>query len=635
MKVENKTSKRNLSPKVKKIISLYAVCGVIIHLYSLFYLFLTPQLHSALHLLFTLSLVFLLYKPKGELKNDKDNIEKVPFYDIILSCVSIVPTLYIFIEWESFIRRSSMPTMLDIIFGIILVILILEATRRVMGLVLPIIATIFIAYAFFGFLIPGGLGHRGTSLIRFISGQFMTLTGIFSQPIQVSSRMIFMFILFGAFLVVSGAGETLLQIANSIAGKAKGGAGKVAVVASGLLGMVSGSATSNVAVTGQFTIPMMKKTGFSSQLAGAIEAVASTGGTMAPPIMGAGAFIMAEILGIRYGEVVRAAILPAVLYYFSIFLIVHLEAEKLGLKGMSSDEIPKLLPILKKGVHVLIPLVYLLVLVFSYYPILRAALYSTLLLIVVSLIRKETRMGFKKIYEALNMGMYNITPIAMTCATAGIVIGCINLTGSGQKFSVLVMMIGENSPLLALIVTAIITIILGMGLPATAAYILAAVMTAPALMRLGFPALGSHLFVFYYACLAQITPPIALAAYVGAGIAQSDPLKTALTSVRLGIVALLVPFMFIRAPVLLLQGDPRQIVQVAITAFIGVAGMGIGLSGYFKKPVPILFRILLIIGGIFLIEPGAFTNTIGFILIFIPIILMLFERKDAGNSKVE
>lgn len=626
-----KTSQRNLNSKVKIIISIYAVIGVALHLYSLFYAYITPQLHSSMHLLFTLSLVFLLYKPKRELKRDKDIIDKIPLYDKIFSLLSFVIPLYIFIDWQQFIRRSAFPNQLDIIFGFILIILLLEATRRIIGLVLPIIAISFSAYAFFGFLIPGPLGHRGTSILRYISGQFMTLDGVFSAPLQVSSRMIFMFILFGAFLTVSGAGDILIKMANSIAGRTRGGPGKIAVVASSLMGMVSGSASANTATTGQFTIPLMKKTGFTPQLAGAIEAVASTGGTMMPPIMGAGAFIMADILGISYLEIVKAAILPSVLFYVSVYVMVHLEAIKIGLKGLPDNEIPKLLPLLKKGAHILIPIVVLIWLVFSHYPILRSALYSIFVLILVSQIQKTSRFGFKKIYKALEIGMYNMLPLAMCCATAGIVIGSINLTGLGPKFSILLTTIAGSNLILALVVSAIITLILGMGLPATAAYIVAAVITAPALMRLGFTPIGSHLFAFYYACLAQITPPIALAAYIGAAIAGSDPFKTAMTAVRLGIVALIVPFMFIRNPALILQGDLGQIALSSITALVGVIGLGIGLTGYFNKKVPILFRVMLIVGGIFLMEPGEFTNIAGLILIILPLILMMFVTKISGD----
>lgn len=625
----NLTNKRNLSNSIKYYASIYAVIGVVLHLYSLFYAYITPQLHSSLHILFTLSLVFIYYKPKKEDKHD-DKIDKIPLYDLALSLISFSIPLYIFLDWDQFIRRSAFPNNIDIILGFTLIILLLEATRRVMGLVLPIIAIAFSSYAFFGYIIPGDLGHRGSSILRYISGQFMTLEGVFSAPLQVSSRMIFMFILFGAFLTISGAGDILLRMSNSIAGRFRGGPGKVSVVASSLMGMVSGSASANTATTGQFTIPMMIKTGFKPQLAAAIESVASTGGTLMPPIMGAGAFIMADILGVPYLEVVKAAILPSVLFYVSIYVMLHLEASKLNIGGLPDNEIPELLPILKNGFHILIPIFVLIYLVFTYYPILKSAAYSIIVLIIISQINKSTRIKLKDIYKAFDTGMYNIIPLAMCCATAGIVVGCINLTGLGPKFSSLLTIVAGDNLIIALVVSAIITIILGMGLPATAAYIVAAVIAAPALIRLGYPPLGSHMFAFYYACLAQITPPIALAAYIGASIAGSNPLKTAITAVRLGLIALVVPFMFIRSPALILQGDTLYIIQCSITALIGVIGLSIGLTGYFNKKVPIIFRLMLLFGGLFLIDTGLFSNMLGIMLIFVPIVLMLIIKRNIG-----
>jgi TRAP transporter 4TM/12TM fusion protein len=629
----NRSNKRKLHTKASFFIKYWAVFGAVTHLYSIFIAYLTPQVHVALHLLFTLSMVFLLFKAQ---KTEPLENESISWYDYILSGLSLLVTGYILFDWQGILVRIARPNQIDIIFAIIALVLILEGTRRVMGLALPIIALVFVAYAFLGNLLPGFLGHRGATLSRFASMQYMAMEGIWSSPVQVSSKMIFMFTLFGSVLLFSGAGEKLMGLAWAFAGRYAGGPGKVAVVSSGLMGMVSGSASANVATTGQFTIPMMKRMGFTARMAGAIEAVASTGGTLAPPVMGAGAFIMTEILGISYFSVIKAAAIPAIIYYISAFFVVHFESKRLGLKGMPKSELPSKVKAVKDGMMVIIPILLLLYLVFTYYPILRSALISTGCIILVSFFTKKNKMTIQKIVDALADGMTGMITLALCCASAGIVVGCIAMTGLGPKFATVLLVLAGNAKWIALVISMIVTIILGMGLPPTAAYVVAASVAAPALLKLGFEPLGTQMFIFYFSCLAQITPPVAMAAFVGASIAGTDPLKTAITSMRLGLVALIIPFMFIGSPTLLMEGNIGSILWDTGIAIVGVVVCSIGLIGYFQVSMNIVWRILCIAGGLLLIQPGLLTDAIGAILIVVVLGYNMYQYKiNAGRSPTQ
>jgi len=609
----NKSNKRHLGKIETQIIYWWSVLGVIIHLYSMLIAYYTLQVHMAIHLFFTLSLVFLVYRAKSTAPNPEK--ERIAFYDYIFSILSMVVTGYIIYDWQGIIDRVAKPNRMDLMFAVILILLILEGCRRVMGIVLPIIALAFTAYSFLGPVIPGVFGHRGASFVRFMSIQYMTTEGVWGSPTQVSSKMIFMFTLFGSFLLVSGAGDKLMRIAVAFAGKYAGGPGKVAVVSSGLMGMVSGSASANVATTGQFTIPMMKKMGFSSHMAGAIEAVASTGGTLAPPVMGAGAFIMAEILGISYLKIVKAAAIPALIYYICAFFVVHYESKRLGLVGMRKEELPPKIQSIRDGLLVIIPVCVLLFLVFIYYPVMKSALMSIIALLIVSWFTKNNKMTLKKILDAFSKGMIDIVTLSLCCATAGIVVGCISVTGLGIKFASALVSLSGDSLWIALVAGMLVTIILGMGLPATAAYVVGASVVAPALLKMGFDPLGTQMFVFYFSCLAQITPPIALASYVGAAIAECNPMKCAVTSMRLGVVALVIPFMFIDSPTLLMEGTAFAIMKDFTMACIGVVACAIGLAGYFKTSVNLLLRLACIAGGLLMVMPGAITDLIGFLMI--------------------
>lgn len=604
-----KSCKRNLGGIDAKIVYVWSIAGAFLNLYSLFIAKWTLQVHMALSLMFTMSLAFLVYKRSKSVPSKER--ERIAVYDWVLAVIAVVPNVYIMLNWKGIIDRVARPDTADKIMAVLLIVLILEGCRRAMGNILPLIALVFTAYTFLGQYIPGALGHRGTNISRYLAIQFMSTEGVFSSPTQTSSRMIFIFTLFGAFLVVSGGGDKLMDIAFAFAGRFTGGPAKVAVVSSGLMGMVSGSASANVATTGQFTIPMMKKLGFSNQMAGAVEAVASTGGTLAPPVMGAGAFIMAEMLGISYIEVVKAATIPAVIYYVCAFFVIHFESKRLGLVGLAPDALPAKKKAILDGMIVIVPIATLLILVFRFYPVMRSALIAILAIIVVSWFYKDLRMTPKKVLKALADGMEGLITLSMCCATAGIVVGCIQLTGLGTKFASVLSALSNGSGFIALVLGMIVVIILGMGLPATAAYVVGATVVGPALLKMGFDPLPSQMFIFYYSCLAQITPPIALASYVGASIAECDPLKCAVTSMRLGLVALIIPFMFIYNPTLLWVGMGGDILFDAVVAVIGVIVCSCGLAGFFTSKLNIFQRSMCVASGLLLILPGWITDLTG------------------------
>ena len=560
-----KSCKRKLGGIESQIVNVWGVVGSLLNLYSLFVAKWTLYVHMSLSFLFTLSLVFLIYKRNETVPSNER--ERIAFYDWILAILALLPNFYIIFFWTDLINRVARPSLLDLSMAFLLIILILEGCRRVMGSILPLIALCFTAYALLGQYIPGALQHRGTDFARYLAIQFMSTEGVFSSPTQTASRMIFIF--------------TVMNIAFAFAGRFVGGPAKVAVVSSGLMGMVSGSASANVATTGQFTIPMMKELGFSNRMAGAVEAVASTGGTLAPPVMGAGAFIMAEMLGISYFEVVKAAAIPAIIYYICAFFVVHFESKRLGLLGLDPATLPSKKNAVLDGMLVLIPIATLLTLVFRFYPVMRSALISTIMIVIISWFYKDLRMTPRKIFIALSDGMKGLIPLSMCCATAGIIVGCIQLTGLGIKFASVLSTLSNGSGFIALVLGMIVVIILGMGLPATAAYVVGATVVGPALLKMGFDPLPAQMFIFYYSCLAQITPPVALASYVGASIAECDPLECAVTSMRLGLVALIVPFMFIYNPTLLWIGEGGAILFDATMAILGVIVCSCGLAGFF------------------------------------------------------
>ncbi|WP_158735634.1 TRAP transporter permease [Alteribacillus sp. YIM 98480] len=629
---ENESNTRNLTGVSHYLVVSIAIFMSLFHIYTLGFSPLSPWIFYSIHLGMGAVLILLLY-PLTKKGNQQS---KIPYIDFGLSILMVLVVSYLVINMDELIYRIGItPTNWDIVVGITILAIVLEITRRTCGILLPLIAIVFILYARFGEHIPGVLGHRGYSWERIIS-YLKGLDAIFSVPLAASANFVFLFIVFSAFIQVSGAGKFFIDFAMSVTGKARGGPAKTSVVASSLFGTVTGNSVANVVSSGAFTIPLMKKIGYKPKFAGAVEAVASTGGQIMPPILGSAAFIMAMLVGVPYLTVMTAAIIPALLYFTSVLLIVDLEAAKKGLKGLPGSQLPRLTQVLKNA-HLIVPLfVLIFVLAVLQASPIRAALLAILSTLVVTLFKKESRMGLSKILEALSKGAQNALQMIAACATAGIIIGVLNLTGSGLKFaSLIISWAGDMLPL-ALILTMIASIILGMGLPTTAAYLITAAVVAPALVELGVDHLISHMFVFYFACLSAITPPIALAAYAGAGISRAKPMEVAFTAMKLGLVAFIIPYMFVYGPSLLGIGSPLNIMVSIVSSLIGVFALGCALQRWFwGQSTNLIIQILLFSSALILIKPGLLSDSIGLLLIFISYVLRFTIFKQKTIEKQE
>lgn len=618
-----------------------AVSFSLFQLYTAIFGQLASQMQRSVHLAFALGLIFLLYPMTSKLKKDK-----LPWYDIILSATGIFVGLYWVIEYKDLVLRAGAYTSLDIFVGLLAILLVLEAARRVVGLPITIIAIVFLIYARFGAYAPGFMRHRGVDGDRLISHMYYTLDGILGTPLGVSATFIFLFLLFGAFLEKTGVGQYFNDLSLLLAGKSAGGPAKVAVISSAFQGTISGSSVANVVTSGSFTIPMMKKSGYRKEFAGAVEAAASTGGQLMPPIMGAAAFLMAEFTEIPYWTIAKAAAVPALLYFTGIYIMVHFEAKKKGLRGLTKEELPDKKEILKK-IYLLIPLVVIIGVMVAGYTPTRAALLGILSTILVGAIRKETRMSFKDIVDALENGARVALGVAASTAAAGIIVGSVVLTGLGLKFANGLVTLADNNLLLTLFLTMVASIILGMGSPTTANYIITSTMTAPAIILLlsgGDPAnmttsvvLSAHMFAFYFGIVADITPPVALAAYAASGISGGSPIKTGVEASRLAVAAFLIPYMFVLSPELLLIDTTFwDATFVIITSLIGMIGVGAGFMGYWLRPLNWLERILSFSAGILLIYPEKVSSIIGLgTLGMILLIQFLQIRGKASVKKLE
>ena len=620
--------KRHLSGKSKTLVYYWALAMTLAQIYIIFAM-IQSALHNSMFLAFMTSLIFLAYKPAKSCSDD------IKWYDITLALLGTVPYLYFVWNFSVIITRTATPTNIDVVMMVIALTTLLEACRRTIGLALPIISAVFILYTFFGNHLWGIWIHRGFSVSRFTSIMYMTDNGIFGVTTRVAATMVFMFILFGAFLNKTKASEVLTQSAFSLVGNFSGGPAKVAVIGSALMALVSGSPASNVAATGHITIPLMKKMGYKPHFAAAVEASASTGGTITPPILGAAGFIMAEILQVPYSRVARAAILCALLFYVAIFLAVHFETKRLKLETSSQEQLPKLREVLGKGFHVLLPIALLMVLIFMNYPIMYAAFFSTIALIVVSCFRSYTRLDIRGFFDGLADGALKCLEAAAACACAGIVIGAINLTGLGVRFSQLTMQLAGNSLFLALFATMIMLIVLGLGLPAVAAYVIGAAVAGPTLINLGIPPIAAHLFIFYFTILSAITPPVAIAAFIAASIAETSPIRTSFTACYISLPVFILPFMFVNSPALLLEGPAWLIVRAIITSVIGVLGLTLGTIGFFKAKIPIWQRILVFCCGLLLIMPELLAEIVGTIGVAAVIALNHHQSKNLATTDMD
>jgi TRAP transporter 4TM/12TM fusion protein len=606
--------KPSISPAIVRIAAAIAVGMSVYHLYT--GLLGAPEalMHRSIHLLFTLVLVFLLHP----LSPDPTRAA-TRFVDYVFLGISLASIFYIFFNYEYFMLRYPYVHPLssaDLVLGILFTLALLEAARRSIGLAMPITATVFLIYTYLGPYLPGLLHHKAIPTETIVDQLYMTTEGIFGIPLGVSATYVILFVIFGTFLEKSGTGQLFMELAASTTGKSKGGPGKIAVVSSGLFGTISGSAVANVMVTGQFTIPMMKRTGFAPHFAGAVEATASTGGQIMPPVMGAAAFVMAEFTGLPYITVCKHALLPALLYYLSVFMAIHFEAVRTNLQGMM-ENVPRLGTILRERGHLLLPVAVILYMMFQGYTPMLASIYAIAAVVILANLKKASRMLLGRILQCLEEGAKGAVSVAVACACAGIVIGVINLTGLGLKFTGFVLYLASDSLAPALIFTMLAGIILGMGLPTTAAYIVMAALLVPALVKLGVPTIAAHMFAFYYAIISAITPPVALAVYAGAGLAGSNIWKTGLAAVRLGAPGFIIPFMFAYEPSLLLLGSPWVILHSAITATVGVVLLAAGLFGWFLRETTLLDRAMLLTASILLIKPGIYTDLAGLALLAI------------------
>ena len=608
---------------VKCLLAAFALFLIYMNLFVVW----DERIRRSLFLGIVVLFVFILYPAS---KRIRQKVNRIPFYDVIIGLAGAFSFLYFTFNSKSIIDHGTRISDLEIILGCIGILVLAECCRRVTGIPILVVAGIFVAYAFYIFLTTGRNPSFSQALQRIIYNLFYTTTGVIGTPTGVCSTYIVLFIIFGAFLESTGISDFFIQCANRVAGSASGGPAKVAVISSALCGMVSGSSVGNTVTTGSVTIPMMKKTGYPGEFAGAVEAAASTGGQIMPPIMGAAAFLMAEMVGVPYSDILVRAILPAILYFMGIFLMVHLRAKRLSLKGIPKEQLPsgrKLLP----KTYLLIPLVALIVMIVSGYTMSRAAIIATALCIVVSMFDKEHRLTPKKFLNALETGARNTLSIAVACGIAGIIAGVVTMTGLGQVFISAIVGISNGHLIIALALTMVCCIILGMGVPTTATYIIMATTCAPILTTgMGLNVLCANMFVFYFGIVADITPPVALAAYAGSAIAKSNPMRTALNASKLAIAAFLIPYIFCLNPqMLLIDTTAIGFTMIVITSFIGMFAIAAAIEGYMLAPLNPVFRILLAAAGLALIYPGTLTDVIGIAVVAAIFAFELIRKRRA------
>ncbi|MFC7320127.1 TRAP transporter permease [Halobacillus campisalis] len=662
---------RELTGWLAKVAFIGLLAFSLFQLYSSTIYPLPAQILRSVHVGFGLVLIFLLY-PATKKNRSKG---KIAWYDIGLALLSIVVGTYWLFFYEEIVSSAGSLTTLDFYVGALAVLLVLEATRRAVGIPITVIAIAFLVYAYWGRQMPGFLVHRGVDIDNLVQSMFFTTEGILGTPIAVSSTFIFLFLLFGAFLVKTGVGQYFNDLAVTLAGKRTGGPAKVAIFSSALQGTISGSSVANVVTSGAFTIPMMKKLGYRREFAGGVEAAASTGGQLMPPIMGAAAFLMIEFIGVDYWTIAKAALIPAILYFTGIWIMTHFEAKRTGLSGLSDEEMPDRKEVFKK-LYLLLPILAIILFLSSGMSVMRAALYGILTTILVGLLRKEK---FRKVYiaafgagfagyaiysfttggfnlvsaiiaailvtivvsylfdgnlvesiEALVDGARTALGVVAATAAAGIIVGVVTTTGLGLKLANSLVTLANGQVLLTLFFTMIAAIILGMGSPTTANYVITSTIAAPAVILLGVPDLAAHLFVFYFGIIADITPPVALAAFAASGVASSEPIRTGLNAAKLAIAAFIIPYMFVLENQLLLIGvdSAVELIWILFTAISGMIAIGAGLVGYWFRKVEWYERVPAVIGGLSLIYPSTMSDVIGLSIFVVLLGLQFLVKKD-------
>lgn len=618
---------RNFSNKSLVVIfSTWIILGILFHLYTAAFGVLESWLQRLIHISWVFPIAFI-YWPMFR-SSPKD---KVPWYDWILIVMALAPGIYGVFNYEEIIFRIFQVdpvTDMQLILGCIFVFVLLEATRRLLGWPLTIICIFFTGYMVLGQYFPGIMKGEAFTPREAIETLFLTTDGIFSMPLGVSATYVVIFLIFGAFLEVSGVGPWFMNFSSRVAGKTVGGPAKIAVVSSCLFGSISGSAVANVYSTGNFTIPMMKRVGFKSYLAGGIETMASTGGQIMPPLMGAGAFVMSAYLGVEYKVIMIAALLPALMYYGTALMMIHYIAKRDGFRGLKEEELPRWSDVLKKSFLLLPILVLIVALLMGRTPML-GGLAAIIVALIVSLLNRGYQMGPKGLYKAFVMAGKSIPVIAVACAAAGIVIGSIALTGIGFKIGALIAAMSGSSGILSLVLIAILAVIFGMGLPTTSAYIIAAALGVSSLTAHDFTPLAAHMFVFYFAVLSNMTPPVALAAFAASTIAQDSPMKIAFTAMRIGVVAFIIPFAFVYDLNLLLQGkDILSTIWSVVSAFIAGYFLAVGFVGFLKSHINIITRTFLVISGILIYFPYWQLEVAGLVSGVLIIIWLMFFKKD-------
>ncbi len=608
---------------LKKVSLILAICFVAFHLYTAAFGTMPGIAQKSIHLGFLLVIFYI-----NAMVDSEKRWEQI--FLGIMALFALGGCAYITILDENLQLRAGIVYASDILFAILLIIAIFEACRRKMGNPLVIITLVFVAYAFLGKYIPGFLNQPGMTLKKFTSLVYLTTDGIFGSPLYASASYVVLFVLLGAIMSVSGIGDYMTNLATSLFGHMRGGPAQVAVVASGFFGSISGSPTANVIGTGTFTIPMMKKNGFEPEFAAAVEATASTGGAIMPPIMGSTAFIMAEMLGIPYTAVAKAALIPAILYFLAVLFGVDIYAAKHGLKGIPRSQLPKVRSMLKQ-IYMLAPLIFLIfcMAVFNM-TIVRSGLLTIIVTLVLVEINPKTRMTKEQWLQIPVQTVKSAVSVGIACAMAGIISGVIMGSGLGYRISSILTSVAGTSMLLLLVLTMVVSLIMGMGVPTTAAYLVLASLVAPTMIQLGIPPLAAHMFIFYFGCISSITPPVALAAYAGAGLAGCDPNKTGYKAFRLAFCSFLMPYLFVYNPVLLMEGGVLDILWSLVTALIGAYLLASGFEGFFFRwSLKWFERPLMILGAVMLIVPGMVTDLVGIAIIVVEFVTeFMFKRSE-------
>jgi len=594
----------------KSIITIIAVSMSLVHLYTAGFRPLPAMEQRTMHLCFTLILIFLIFPLNRSFKKGESRV--LSYLDFIFIAFSFFIGIYMFMEYENIAVREGLPNTLDVIVSVAAVFLTLEATRRIMGLTMCIIVLVGFAYVTFGNYLPPMFAHGGYSFKRAVTHMFLTTDGILGVALNVSATVIIVFLIFGAFLEHTGGSQAFTNIGYGLFGRFKGGAAKAAVSGSCFFGMMTGSQTANVAAVGILTIPLMIKVGYTPIMAGAIEALASTGGMLVPPVMGSAAFIIPDMIGGTYLDVMRSAIIPGLLYYTAVFMFIQVQASKLGLQRIPKEELPKIGTIIKENAHLFIPIATMIfLLIVLKVSTKMAGFWAVIMLVAVSMIRKNTRMTPSKIISSLEGGARNALIVAIACASAGLIEGVISLTGLGLRFSEILIQIAGGNVLYLLILTMIASLIIGLPLPPVTAYLILAILAAPALIKSGINPMAAHLFIFHFGVLGNITPPSAPCSFAAAGIAKTDPLKTTNLAFLISVPTFIVPYLFVYSPELMLQGSILSVIFRVITAFGAISGVSIAFLGYCFGNLHWIVRVAVLASSILLIIPNVVTNIIG------------------------